>query len=76
MPKAPVVTGREAIRALERAGLVFDRQRGSHVHLWHPQRRRTVTVPVHAGETLGPKTLKSILRQAGLTVEEFRELLK
>jgi len=34
-----------------------------------------VTVPVHAGEILYPKTLLSILEQAGLSVEEFRELL-
>jgi predicted RNA binding protein YcfA (HicA-like mRNA interferase family) len=75
LPKRPAVTGREAIRALERAGFIFDRQRGSHVMMWHPERRRTVTVPVHAGETLGPKTLSSILRQAGLTAEGFRALL-
>lgn len=75
MPRKPVVTGKEAIRALERAGFLFDRQRGSHVMMWHPQSRRTVTVPVHAGETLGPKTLHSILRQAGLSAEDFRELL-
>ena len=43
--------------------------------MWHPKSRRTVTVPVHAGETLGQKTLHSILRQAGLTAEEFHDLL-
>ena len=44
--------------------------------LKHPDKRGArVTVPVHAGETLFPKTLTSILEQAGMTVEEFRELL-
>lgn len=76
MPKAPVITGKEAIRALERAGFVFDRQRGSHVMMWHPERRRTVTVPVHAGETLGPTVFHNVLRQSGLTMEEFRDLLR
>ncbi|MBU0607046.1 MAG: type II toxin-antitoxin system HicA family toxin [Armatimonadetes bacterium] len=76
MPRRPVVTGQEAIRALEQVGFVFDRQRGSHVMMRHPGRRRTVTVPVHAGETLGPTVLHSILRQAGLTMEEFTDLVK
>jgi len=42
----------------------------------HPSRRRRVTVTVHGTEDLPPGTLHSILRQAGLTVEEFRRLLK
>jgi predicted RNA binding protein YcfA (HicA-like mRNA interferase family) len=49
--KLPRITGREVVRALERAGFVFDRQRGSHVVLIHPQNRRRVTVPVHAGRS-------------------------
>ncbi|BCV20952.1 hypothetical protein hamaS1_10210 [Moorella sp. Hama-1] len=47
---------------------------GSHYQLYRPG-KGLVTVPVHAKETLPPKTLKSILRQAGLTVEELIELL-
>lgn len=46
-------------------------QRGSHVQLRHPDRGGRVTVPIHAGETLGPALLRSILNQAGLTAEEF-----
>ena len=76
MPKQPVVSGQEAVKALYRAGFVFDRQKGGHVILWHPERRRTATVPVHPGEDLRPGTLANILRQAGLEVEEFRKLLK
>jgi hypothetical protein len=37
--------------------------------------RETVTVPVHSGRDLKPGTLRSIIRQAGLSVEEFKELL-
>lgn len=75
MPKLPVVSGSEVVKALGRAGFVFDRQRGSHAFLWNPETRRTVTVPVHAGEDLRRGTLASILRQAGLSAEEFLDLL-
>jgi predicted RNA binding protein YcfA (HicA-like mRNA interferase family) len=73
--KLPRITGREVVRALERAGFVFDRQRGSHVVLIHPQNRRRVTVPVHAGKIVKPGTLKGILDDAGLSVEELIPLL-
>ncbi len=59
------------MRALARAGFETVRTRGSHCYLYHRERDVLVTVPVHAGQTLAPKTLKSILKQAGLTAEEF-----
>jgi predicted RNA binding protein YcfA (HicA-like mRNA interferase family) len=72
----PVVNGRQVIRALVRAGFVVDRIAGSHHVLTYPQEpRRTVTVPVHAGRDLKRGTLRSIIRQAGFTVEEFVDLL-
>jgi predicted RNA binding protein YcfA (HicA-like mRNA interferase family) len=74
LPKLPVVSGTEVVRALKRAGFVVDRQRGSHVTLWHPGQRRAVMVPLH-GEDLPPGTLRSILRQSGLSVEDLRKLL-
>jgi predicted RNA binding protein YcfA (HicA-like mRNA interferase family) len=75
MAKAPRVTGTEAIRALKSAGWQVTRQAGSHIHLKHAEKAGRVTIPTHAGEILKPKTLASILEQAGLTVEEFRKLL-
>lgn len=75
MSKLPRITGKDAVSALLRAGFERARTRGSHFYLYHRGRERLVTVPVHAGETLAPKTLKSILDQAGLSVEEFSELL-
>jgi predicted RNA binding protein YcfA (HicA-like mRNA interferase family) len=75
MPRAPRVTGREALRALTRLGWREVTQRGSHVQLEHPERSGKVTIPVHAGETLDPKLLASVLRQAGLTAEELRDVL-
>lgn len=50
-------------------------QKGSHTQLKHPDRGGRVTVPVHAGETIGPDPLRSILAQAGLSTEDFRSAL-
>jgi predicted RNA binding protein YcfA (HicA-like mRNA interferase family) len=74
--RLPVVNGKYVIRALTKAGFNIDRVVGSHHVLVYPgDPTRTVTVPVHAGRDLKPGTLRAIIRQAGLTVEEFRELL-
>ncbi|MCS6927092.1 MAG: type II toxin-antitoxin system HicA family toxin [Candidatus Binatia bacterium] len=73
--RLPRVTGHHVVRALERAGFVSDRQRGAHVILVHPQRRIRVSVPVHAGKIVKPGTLKGILDDAGLSIEEFAQLL-
>ena len=75
MPKLPVLSGPEAVRALLRAGLVFERQHGSHVYLRVSATGGHVAVPCHGGRDLRPGTLRGILHDAGLNVEEFRELL-
>ena len=74
MTALPVVSGREVVKALEKIGFVFDRQRGSHMILRqeNPPHRR-LTVPDHQDVAKG--TLRSIIRQAGLTVDEFDDLL-
>lgn len=78
MPRLPRVTGRQVVRALERAGFeVFD-QSGSHVYLhrWTGEGwTKRITVPVHVGKILKLKTLRNILKQADLTVEEFIKYL-
>ncbi len=75
-PRLPHITGAEVIRALQRAGWYPYHQRGSHVYLRHPSYPGLrVTVAVHSGETIKPKTLQAILKQAGLTLAEFLELL-
>jgi len=75
MPRAPRITGADVLRALRRLGWRQVRQRGSHVYLKHPDQPRLVTVPMHSGEVIKPKTLASILDQAGLQLDEFRQLL-
>ena len=72
--KLPRVTAADAVGALQRAGFTLARQSGSHRILKNAAGRR-VTVPFHSGTILHPKLLKSILRDAGLTVPAFRELL-
>jgi predicted RNA binding protein YcfA (HicA-like mRNA interferase family) len=69
------VSGREAVRAFERVGFAVDRQRGSHIQLRQvsaPHRR--LTVPDH--RTLAKGLLRALIRDAGLTVDEFVELLR
>lgn len=61
------VSGADVIRALEHPGFKVLRQSGSHVRLGREAVR--VTVPVHAA--VAPGTLKSVLRQAGVSVEDF-----
>ena len=74
MNSLPVVSGREVVKALEKIGYGFDRQRGSHMILRQqdPPHRR-LTIPDHTEVAKG--TLRTIIRQAGLTVEELNHLL-
>ena len=77
MPRLPKLTGEELVSALKKAGFEVARQRGSHVQLrkWTEGEKVTFPVPVHVGKTIKPGTLRGILRIAGLTVEQLRELL-
>ena len=69
------VKGKDLIAALERAGFVVTRSKGSHRFLRHPDGRAT-TVPVHAGETIGPGLLSKILRDTKLSRDDLEILLK
>lgn len=74
MSRLPVVTGRELVKALHKIGYELDRQRGSHIVLRQttfPHRR--IVVPNH--DPVAKGTLRAIIREAGLTVEELIELL-
>jgi len=72
--RLPVVSGNEAIRAFARIGYRLDHQTGSHLILRHesPPHRR-LSVPDH--RELAKGTLRSLIRQGGLTVEDFSRLL-
>ena len=73
MPAPPLISARECIVALSRLGYVRTRQRGSHVRLECPG-RSPLTVPLH--DELDRGTLRVIIKIAGLTVDEFVELLR
>jgi len=73
MTKLPVISGEDCIRALQRAGFIIDRQRGSHVTLVRVDPRGRVTVPRH--KELRSGMLRAIIRSADMTVEEFVDLL-
>ncbi len=73
--KLPRVTGNKVVKALKKAGFVEVRKKGSHSHLYNYEKNRLVTVPVHSGKILAPKTLKYILKQVDMSVEEFSKLL-
>ena len=73
--KLPRTTGEKVVGALKKAGFTVVGIRGSHHYLYHPQRDVIVTIPVHSGRILAPKTLQTILFQAGITVDEFQALL-
>ena len=75
MTKLPRVTARKLVAALKRGGWTEVHHEGSHLYLAHPARVPLVVVPMHAGETVKPGLLLKILKQAGMTREELRDLL-
>jgi predicted RNA binding protein YcfA (HicA-like mRNA interferase family) len=75
-PRLPVLKPREVFSALLRAGFIIHHQAGSHAQLRHPVKTHLrVTVPWHDRFDLPLPVLKSILRQAEMTVEEFLDCL-
>jgi len=73
MSKLPHISGRECIKALEKAGFYLKRQEGSHVILRRDDPFAQLVIPDH--KELDRGTLRAILRQSGLGVDEFVNLL-
>jgi predicted RNA binding protein YcfA (HicA-like mRNA interferase family) len=73
LSKLPSISGRDCIAALRKAGFSVHRQHGSHIILKRLDPPSRVVVPDHAALDKG--TLRAIIRQVGLTVEEFTALL-
>lgn len=73
MSKLPRISGRDCIKALERAGFKVRRQEGSHVVLRRNEPFGQLVVPDH--KELDRGTLRAIIRQADLTIDEFVRLL-
>lgn len=73
MPKLPLVSGKDAVQVFEKAGWKVARQKGSHMVLVKPGSIYSLSIPLHA--ELGPGLLRDQIRKAGLTVDEFIDLL-
>lgn len=73
MSKLRPAKPQEVIRVLERLGFLLICQSGSHAVFRHPDGRWT-TVPIHPGREVAKGTLRKILRDAGITVDEFEQL--
>jgi len=70
MVKLPVMRPQEVASILEKLGFREIRQRGSHRQYRHPDGRGT-TVPFHPGRDLSPLLLRQIVKDIGLTIDEF-----
>jgi predicted RNA binding protein YcfA (HicA-like mRNA interferase family) len=72
MSRLPVCSGADAVKAFRQLGYELDHQTGSHIILRHPSQRR-LTVPNH--RELAKGTLRALIREAGMTKEQFTDLL-
>ncbi|MBI2612146.1 type II toxin-antitoxin system HicA family toxin [Candidatus Gottesmanbacteria bacterium] len=75
MPKLPTVSARKLIKVLKKKGFVLHRIKGSHHTFIRTIDRIRVTVPVHPGHDVGRGLTESILKDAGISDEEFFKLL-
>ena len=73
MSKLPVISGQECVTALQKADFYVASRKGSHINMRRDEPFAKVTVPDH--KELDRGTLRAIIRQAGMTVDEFIELL-
>lgn len=71
----PIVSAREMITILLKAGFRIIRQKGSHIRFHHPLTNKSTTIAMHAGG-LTRKVIKQILSQSGISNKSFIELLK
>lgn len=73
MPALPVLSGRKAVRAFEKLGWQVARQRGSHIIMVKDGENVTLSIPDH--KEVAKAALRSLIRAAGITVDEFVRLL-
>lgn len=74
MARLPVLSGADVVKVFEKAGWTVDRQRGSHVILVKDGHIATLSVPDH--KELAKGTLRSLIRAAGMTAEDFELLAR
>ena len=78
MPRAPRITGKQLVEALQKEGFEITRQKGSHVQVtkYIDGEKLTFPVPFHAGKIVKQGTLKGILRKANISMERLEGLLR
>ena len=74
MPKLPVISGIKAVKALTRVGFSIDHQTGSHI-IMRKDGSKSVTISVPKHKEMKAGTLRILIKQAGLTVDDFVKLL-
>lgn len=74
MTRLPTLKPKQIITALMRGGFIYDHQTGSHTFYRHEGKNRTTLVSKHPGDVTR-HILKKIIKQAGLTEDEFRKLI-
>ena len=72
MPKIPAITPQIIIKLLKKKGFILDRTKGSHHIYYHAAMKKRIVIPLHKKD-LPKGTLHEILKQAGLSKEEFKE---
>ena len=73
-PKQPAATAKDVVRVAEGLGFILRRQRGSHAIYVRQSDQARVVIPIHTGE-LKRKTLRGIIQDLKISVEEFGKLL-
>ncbi len=75
MTRLPRITAKELIRVLKKLGFYKHHQVGSHIAFKNSDGTKRIVIPSHAGQIITPKTLKAILKDAGLSVDDLVNLL-
>ena len=75
MPKIPIITGKDFVKALEKYGCTIISVRGSHHKVYNPMTNKTAPVAVHAGKDLEKKPFANTLRQLDIDVDDFINML-
>ncbi|MDA8143868.1 MAG: type II toxin-antitoxin system HicA family toxin [Thermoplasmatales archaeon] len=74
MPKLPIISGMKAVKALTKAGFFMDHQTGSHI-IMRKEGNKPITISIPKHKEMKTGTLRTVIKQSGLTIEEFLKLL-
>ena len=75
MAKLPSIRARDVARVAQSVGFAYDRQRGSHAVYYRESDHRRIVIPMHGAHDLKPGTLRGLIQDMGLSVDDFTRLL-